>query len=494
MDLSREWSQRHGYAQTNLQLYNQLVDRGDSERDLLEVRRAYDFAVELFAGGVRPSGKPLLAHLVGTASILAGLDQTPGTVIAGLLHAAYSHGDFGDVRSGTTPARSGRVRAAVGDEVEERLAAYKALRWDAETIPATLGKLEGLTAGERELLLIRLANELEDQLDLGLHYSAADRYHVLYAGAAAKHAVEIARGLGFPRLAGELASAFDATRTNRRPAALRREERLPLRQSAAATRTGARPEPRRVLVTGAAGAIGRPVCRELVARGHRVRALDRRPLPASLDGLEQTHRADLGDRPALLRAAAGVDAIVHLAAVPEDADFVERLLPANLAGTYHVLEAAREQGVGRVVLASSSQVMGDTVGRDSPLRVDDERAPTNHYAVTKLALEAWGQMYSARFGMSVIVARPGWLPRTPEHAARIAADPRRQALYLSPGDAGRFFALCVEAADVPFALLFATSRSPGRVALDLGPARALIGYEPRDCWPEGQPHDPGSDR
>ena len=70
----------------------------------------------------------------------------------------------------------------------------------------------------------------------------------------------------------------------------------------------------------------------------------------------------------------------------------------------------------------------------------------------------------------------------------MARSPVGQAMYLSPGDAGRFFRCAVEAEGIPFAILFATSRSNGPVLFDLEPARRLIGFEPRDTFPDGIPH------
>jgi hypothetical protein len=60
-----------------------------------------------------------------------------------------------------------------------------------------------------------------------------------------------------------------------------------------------------------------------------------------------------------------------------------------------------------------------------------------------------------------------------------------QDVYLSPGDAGRFFACAVEAANVRFAIVFATSKPRHRVHLDLGSARDVVGFEPMDTWPDG---------
>ena len=61
-----------------------------------------------------------------------------------------------------------------------------------------------------------------------------------------------------------------------------------------------------------------------------------------------------------------------------------------------------------------------------------------------------------------------------------------QDVYLSPGDAGRFFACAVDAAtDIRYAVVYATSRPRKLMRYDLNPAKNLVGYEPRDCWPQG---------
>jgi nucleoside-diphosphate-sugar epimerase len=105
-----------------------------------------------------------------------------------------------------------------------------------------------------------------------------------------------------------------------------------------------------VLVTGSTGRIGRAVSAELVARGHRVRGFDRVPSPALADAVV----GDVANPDALARALAGMDTVVHLAATPDEADFLTCLLPNNVVGLYHVLEAARHARLARLVLVSSA--------------------------------------------------------------------------------------------------------------------------------------------
>ena len=80
----------------------------------------------------------------------------------------------------------------------------------------------------------------------------------------------------------------------------------------------------------------------------------------------------------------------------------------------------------------------------------------------------------------------GWCPRTREYLDELAATAWGPDVYLSPGDAGRFFACAVEAPDdVRFAVVYACSRPVRQVFYDPTPAKELLGYEPRDRWPQG---------
>jgi nucleoside-diphosphate-sugar epimerase len=242
-------------------------------------------------------------------------------------------------------------------------------------------------------------------------------------------------------------------------------------------------EPRTVLVTGSAGRIGRAVVRELKARGHSVRGFDRVPTPGVADALV----ADITDGAAVRRAAQGMTAIVHLAATPDDDDFLTQLLPNNIVGVYHVMEAAREAGVRRVVLASSGQVVWwQRFTGPIPIGSDVQPTPRGWYAATKVFQEAAGRAFAEAHGLSVIAARLGWCPRNRDHIEELRGIEWAKDVYLSPGDAGRFFACAVEApADIRFAVVYACSRPLLQSYYDECPARELLGYEPQDQWPQG---------
>ncbi|HXH05508.1 MAG TPA: HD domain-containing protein [Vicinamibacterales bacterium] len=211
----------HAYAQTNLQLYNQMRRAGYAERDLDLVRRAYELGTVLFAGAYRGSGKPLLAHLVGTASILVSVRARPETVAAAVLHAAYMLGEFGDGRRGATPAKRARVREAVGRDVEALIDRYDALAWNATAIPGIAARAATLEGADREALLIRLANELEDHLDLGVLYCGNADERRAAIRTSLSRCIDIARVMGYPELSAEYERVFAEIAADDIPAVLR---------------------------------------------------------------------------------------------------------------------------------------------------------------------------------------------------------------------------------------------------------------------------------
>ena len=253
----------------------------------------------------------------------------------------------------------------------------------------------------------------------------------------------------------------------------------------------------RILVTGSAGRIGRAVVAELTARGHTVTGLDLRPTPGLPS--ERSIVAQLSDVAALRNAAAGADVIVHLAATPDDArfprglppddgdNFIGELVPNNIVGPYQILEAARVLAIPRVILASTGQLV-DGYERDGqyPISPNAPARPRYLYACTKAFLESLGRVYAERHQLTIMAVRLGWCPRDAGQIAEIRASERGQDVYLSPGDAGRFFAAAVEVEKLPpFSVVFATSRHVHQHRYDLSLCQELLGWEPREKWPEG---------
>jgi (p)ppGpp synthase/HD superfamily hydrolase len=201
----------YAYAQTNIQLFNQLRERQYSHAELQEIFNAYQLTIALFTGQFRASGKTFIAHLVGTASILAHLRASSGLIATGLLHAAYSQGDFGGIgKPGISQAKRKWLRDKVGKEIEEYIARYTALKWNENTIVEIYQGMNRFDDRDRDVLLIRLANELEEYLDFGIIY-CGDSKQQQYSNHQNNLIVEMAEKLGYPTLAVELANAFKQT-------------------------------------------------------------------------------------------------------------------------------------------------------------------------------------------------------------------------------------------------------------------------------------------
>lgn len=237
-----------------------------------------------------------------------------------------------------------------------------------------------------------------------------------------------------------------------------------------------------ILVTGSSGRIGKAVVQELQARGHSVRGFDRTPTPNLADMIVGTLTSEAD----VIRAMAGVHTVIHLAATPDDADFLAEIVPNNIIGVYHIFEAAQQAGVKRLIAASSGQVVWyQRMTGPLPIGVDVQPTPRYWYAAAKMFLEGAGRAFAEKFGMEVIAVRLGWCPRTPEQVQEIGAEQWAQDVYLSPADAGRFFACAAEAKLAQkFAVVYATSK-PKRVMYDLETTKRLLSFEPQEAWPQG---------
>jgi (p)ppGpp synthase/HD superfamily hydrolase len=205
----------HSYSQTNIQLFNQLRLSGYSNTDLNLIRDAYELAMVHFTGRFQPSGKSFIAHVVGTASILASLRLPPKLVAAALIHNIYESGDFGDGVREISPARRKRVASVVGQEVEEYVAKFPALYWEPQTTQLVRDDPERVAPVDRNVLMILLADHLEHLFDLDvLYYEDAQRLtYINNAGLA----LEIAGRLGFAALAEELEQAIRQVRSAELP-------------------------------------------------------------------------------------------------------------------------------------------------------------------------------------------------------------------------------------------------------------------------------------
>jgi nucleoside-diphosphate-sugar epimerase len=238
---------------------------------------------------------------------------------------------------------------------------------------------------------------------------------------------------------------------------------------------------RRVLLTGAAGGIGRAFFHS--ARDRYWFRLADRAASAAEAGKTEGHEAiqlNLVDLDACERACEQIDTVVHLAADANPAaPFSELLLDNNIKATYNLFRAAKEQGCRRMIFASSAWVVGG-YAPDVQLAPDAPLRPVNLYGVSKCFGEAVAAYFAQAEGLSSIVVRIGayddggadnWLRRAP--------NVRELATYVSARDLHQLLVQCIETPDINFAIVHGLSENRFK-RLDLTSTRALLGYAPQD--------------
>jgi len=229
------------------------------------------------------------------------------------------------------------------------------------------------------------------------------------------------------------------------------------------------PAPRTVLLTGAAGGLGTLMRGLLPAYGYELRLFDLTPI----EGEPGSIAADLGDKEALREAVRGVDAIIHLAGISLESSF-DKILRANIEGTYNLYEAAREEGVGRIVFASSNHAIGYTprpLPGDPLIPIETPHRPDTFYGLSKSFGEDLAQLYWDKHGMETVSVRIGSCFMEPTSV-------RMLSVWMSPGDGARLFHAALTAEDVRHTVIYGSSDNT-RLWWDLTTARSL-GYEPQD--------------
>lgn len=280
----------------------------------------------------------------------------------------------------------------------------------------------------------------------------------------------------------------------------------------------------RVLVTGGAGRLGRYVVDELRGR-HGVRVFD----AAAPDAAVPSITGDIRSAEQVDAAFAGVEAVIHLAAIPLYTGENRKIWEINVDGTFNVLEAAVRAGVRRIVLASSICAQGfiswsrPFVPAYLPVDEDHPAWPDDTYGLSKLIGEELCYAYARRYGVQAVALRLAtiWFPFLPENTVRLVqrvSQPETLAgflwNYVDARDAARAFGLALEhdvgefrvlnigaadtCSDVPTLELIKRFypdvqqlRNRARFLVeehaplwDIGRARRELGYEPQHSWRE----------
>ena len=276
---------------------------------------------------------------------------------------------------------------------------------------------------------------------------------------------------------------------------------------------------RRVLVTGASGRVGRHVVDALVD-DCEVTVLDLAPPVQDVPFIE----GNVLDLDTVRASMSGQDAVIHLAAIDAGVPAEpEGYFGVNVMGTWNTVQAAREAGIRKVVLASSVSATG--IGEMRPdfppeyLPVDEAHAmkPAHAYGVSKLVVEDIARGFAVQGDMSITCLRPVAVivEANLQRAVDRAADPghRWLAAYVTGEDTGRAFAAALDY-DAPFDAMFIAAadsaspvptlerlagvygaappvrdsewfeRDPRASAIDATRAKQSLGWQPTSTWAE----------
>jgi len=222
-----------------------------------------------------------------------------------------------------------------------------------------------------------------------------------------------------------------------------------------------------VLITGAAGDVGTHLRRELAGK-YRLRVSDLRDLKEKFKG-QQFMRADIAMFADALRITRGVDAVIHLGGYSVEGPWAG-ILSANIVGCYNVFEAARRNGVKRIVFPTSNHAMG-FYRRDQTIDHRVYPKPDSRYGVSKVFGEALGSLYADKYGMEVLCMRIGNVNPAP-------IDKRRLAIWFSPRDLAQLVTIGIEHPGIRFEIVYGVSGNK-RSWYDNSNA-ARLGYKPMD--------------
>lgn len=277
----------------------------------------------------------------------------------------------------------------------------------------------------------------------------------------------------------------------------------------------------KVLVTGGSGNVGQTVVSELLTRGHSVRVLDQKPsVQADVEFIGGDVTGDVTN------AVSGVDAVVHLAAIPAFKPDIPGIdyMKVNVAGTYNILDTAGRCGVSKVIMAGSDSALGFVFSTHTfspeyfPIDEEHPLRPQDPYGLSKSLGEELCKSASRRWNMQTVVLRFCWVwfeETYAHHTDILQGDPDTLAKtmwgYVDVRDAAQACRLAIESNDpTPYDAFFITAgdtfsnepsfelirrhypevqrvsdefqRQPHRTLFDISRARRVLGYRPVHSW------------
>ncbi|MDR7331256.1 NAD(P)-dependent oxidoreductase [Roseateles asaccharophilus] len=225
---------------------------------------------------------------------------------------------------------------------------------------------------------------------------------------------------------------------------------------------------KRLLLTGAAGALGRMLRPRMKRYCETLRVSDLAAMDPAGDG-EEVVVAPLEDEAAMYALLDGVDAVLHFGGVSIEKPF-STVLPANIVGAYNLYEAARRRGTKRIVFASSNHVTGFySQGETIPAHVVPR--PDSFYGLSKAFGENLAQFYFDRHGLETVTLRIGSCLPQP-------SDRRQLSSWLSHDDMERLLVAALTAPVVGHSIVYGASDN--RTTWWDNSQGKHVGYRPQD--------------
>ena len=224
----------------------------------------------------------------------------------------------------------------------------------------------------------------------------------------------------------------------------------------------------RLLITGAAGNLGKELRRGLAPLTATLRLTDRGEMAPAADH-EEIVMGELGDFDAVMRIVEGCDAIVHFGAAPVERPWAE-ILESSIKGGYNVYEAARRHGIKRIVYASSIHAVGYE-RREDGADTDTPHNPDSLYGVSKCFVEDLAKMYFNKFGIESACLRINSCFPKP-------VDRRHLATWQSFDDLIHLVERCLISERIGYTVVYGISDNQERFFSNHKVAH--LGYRPKD--------------
>ena len=224
----------------------------------------------------------------------------------------------------------------------------------------------------------------------------------------------------------------------------------------------------RILITGAAGNLGRELRQGLKGNANIIRLTDRGEMAPAGDN-EEVMPCELGDFDGIMKVVEGCDAIVHFGAAPVERPWDE-ILESSIKGGYNVYEAARRHGVKRIVYASSIHAVGYE-RRENGADTDTPHNPDTLYGVSKCFVEDLAKLYFNKFGIESACLRINSCFPKPK-------DRRHMATWQSFRDLVHLVDRCLASERVGHSVVYGISNN--QESFFSNHKAAHIGYKPQD--------------